>query len=397
MSPHIAVHTCFFINGFVFANWAARIPRLQLEYGLDNQALGFTLLAHSIGAFIAMPVSGWMIIRNGSRRITVISAILFCIFFCCVPWAPTASLLLIPYFFMGAATGVMDVAMNAQAVVVEKELGKPVMTLFHGLFSIGMVIGGLTGALFSGIEWTLKSHFVLAGVASLLIVLMIARFLHPDTSSKATHEGPMFVWPKGGIVIFGIIAFCCMLGEGAMADWSANYLRNALGTPETTATLGLTAFAACMTVGRLVGDKGRLMYGDKKLLKSCAGISLVGIGVVLLKFHLVTTIIGFGLVGLGLSVVVPIVYSLSGTFPGIQPGVGIAMSTTIGYAGFMIGPPLIGFIADETDIRTALFFVLALFLIMTLLIYRIPGPQIGPAISGEARNVGPMKRPSKGT
>ena len=156
-----------------------------------------------------------------------------------------------------------------------------------------------------------------------------------------------------------------------MADWSANYLKNIMFTSEAIAAFGLTAFAACMTLGRLIGDQGRLKFGDKGLLQVCSLISIIGMAFILSKMGIASSILGFGLVGLGLSIIVPIVYSLAGSYPGIAPGIGIAMSTTIGYAGFMIGPPAIGFLADATDIHTALGFVGILHVIMAIFIFRI--------------------------
>lgn len=371
MSHRLAINIFFFTNGFLFANWAARIPRLQEDYGMDNRALGFILLAHSVGAFIAMPVSGWMIAKNGSRRITAISGILFCLFFITIPLTGTYWTLMIPFFFMGASTGVMDVAMNAQAVVVEAEMGRPIMTFFHGLFSIGMVVGGLSGAFFTSIDWTLGPHFAITGFAGLVLILVFGLKLHPDLQSKENLVDQWLIWPRGTILILGAIAFCCMIGEGAMSDWSANYLRNIMGASEAKAAFGLTAFAFFMTVGRLVGDGARMRFGDRSLLRICAVVSLIGITLILIRWNMTISIIGFGVVGLGLSIIVPIIYSLSGRYPGLSPGVGIAMSTTVGYAGFMIGPPIIGFIADATDIAMALSFIGLLFILMTFMIFKL--------------------------
>ena len=375
MTYRQAINLFFLINGFIFANWAARIPRIQTDYILDNRLLGFILLAHSIGAFIAMPVTGWLIHKFGSKSITMISGILFPLFFGLIPLMPDYPLLLLPFFFMGMATGIMDVAMNAQAVFVENHLNKPIMTMFHAIFSIGMVAGGLAGGFFTSMEIGLVEHFASMSVISLIVLLWASKFLFPEDPANDDEEEVLFAIPRGPIVGLGVIAFCCMMGEGAMTDWSTNYMKNIVGSAKDFQTFGLIAFAAMMTVGRLFGDRGRVIFGDKKMMVGGAVLSLAGMLFVLTLLHPILVILGFGMVGLGLSNIVPIVYSLAGSFPGIQPGVGIAMSTTIGYTGFMFGPAIIGFLADSYDLRMALVFMAALFALMFALVLQYKKPE----------------------
>jgi len=161
-----------------------------------------------------------------------------------------------------------------------------------------------------------------------------------------------------------------MMGEGAMSDWSTNYMRNIIATPSAYTTLGLTAFAGAMTIGRLFGDRARLRYGDYTILTLGAICSIIGMIGVLSALHYIIVILSFGLIGIGLANIVPISFSLSGNLKGISPGVGIAMVSAIGYSGFMIGPPLIGFVADAYNLRIALFILLVLFITMYLLILR---------------------------
>lgn len=366
MSPRAAVNTFFFINGFIFANWASRIPRLQEDYGMNNIDLGYMLLAHSIGAFIAMPVTGWLIHHYGSKSVTFWSGFLFTIIFCLLPFSLSLTILFIPFFLMGASTGILDVAMNAQAVDVERELRKPVMTFFHALFSIGMVFGGLSGALFTRFDMDLQPHFIIVMVVSAVAVVYSKNYLladkpisaEPDTAQK------MFIIPKGPVIGLGFIAFCCMIGESAMSDWSTNYMKNIMLTSESFAAIGITSFAAAMTAGRLVGDRLRALHGDSKMLIFGSALSLLGMILLLSKLSTLMAIAGFAIIGLGLSNIVPIVYSLSGNLEGIPTGVGIAMATTIGYSGFMIGPPVIGFISERWDLHKAFFSIFILLVIM---------------------------------
>lgn len=365
--PRIAVNIIFFVNGFMHANLAARFPRIQEIFSLDNGTLGLLLLSTSIGAVLAMPFTGWLIIRNGSRKIAIASVFLYCMFFPLITYMPGLTGLIPLFFIMGVTAGMLDVSMNSQAVMVEKSKGKPIMTSFHALFSIGMAIGAVCGALFAKWGVAFFAHMISITVASMLASAFARYHLIHDKPEGAQAEGPAFRLPNAAMISIGIIAFCSMLGEGAMADWSANYMKNIVGASEATAALGLSAFAAAMTVGRLLGDGGRARYGDKKLMVVCGLIATVGLSFSLFFPAPIPVMIGFFLVGIGLSVIVPIAYSIAGNSSSVSPGVGLAMVTTVGYTGFLFGPPLIGFLADWQTLRMALVLVVLLFVVMTWL------------------------------
>ena len=369
MSHRWAITIFFFVNGLLFANWAARLPQLQTIYDLGHDQMGLILLSHAIGAFIGMPITGWLISNYGSKRITILAGLLFPIFFVTIPWMPSSTLLYLPFFFMGAAAGIMDVAMNSQAVLVEKQLGKPILTMFHALFSLGMMVGGLSGGYFATHEIGLREHFGILMTVALLSLFITRRFLYSDTPD-GKQEKVRFVLPQGAIVGLGIIAFCCMMGEGAMSDWSTLYLKEVIEVPLSLQTLGLTGFAAAMTFGRLFGDKGRTLIGDRRMMINGGILSLIGILFILFGGSAISTIIGFVSVGLGLSNIVPIVYSLAGTTPGIPSGEGIAMATTIGYSGFMFGPPFIGWVADISSLWYGMAVLGGLFGMMMVLVLR---------------------------
>ncbi len=365
-SSRVAVKIIFFLNGFIYANWISRLPRIQELYSLNNATIGLILLAAAIGAVIAMPFTGWLIIRNGSRKITLQSALLFSIIVPFIPLMPGLPSLIVLYFVMGVSTGMLDVAMNAQAVMVEQQYNKPIMTSFHALFSIGMMLGALTGSLFIKLSPDLFIHLTIVVGAGIIAILRSRYYLIQDKPT-ATVEGPAFRLPNASVFGIGIIAFCCMLGEGSMADWSTNYMEKIAGADRAMAPIGLSAFALSMTLGRLFGDRARALLGDKKLLVCCSMIALLGISLSLIYIAPIVVIIGFGIVGLGLSVIVPIAYSIAGNMKGLSPGVGLAMVTTVGYTGFLFGPPIIGFLADWQTLRFALMFVAALFVLMTVL------------------------------
>jgi MFS family permease len=368
ISPsRIAVKLIFFINGFVHANLAARFPRVQELFDIDNGTLGFVLLSSSVGALLAMPFTGWLIIRNGSRRITTFSIFLYCIFVPLVPLMPGLPGLVVLFFIMGLTAGMLDVSMNSQAVMVEKIHQKPIMTSFHALFSIGMVAGAFCGALFVKLETTLFVHFAVIVGMSVAAAAWARYHLIHDKPKEKEVDGPAFRLPNAAMVSIGVIAFCCMLGEGAMADWSTNYMENIAMASPALAPIGLSAFALAMTIGRFFGDGARLKFGDRKLMVMCGIISTMGIALTLLFNNPYSVIAGLFIIGIGLSSIVPIAYSIAGNSKNLPPGVGLAMVTTVGYSGFLFGPPIIGLLANWQSLRIALMVVAFLFVIMTFL------------------------------
>lgn len=373
VSPaRLAVNIIFFLNGFVHANYFSRLPRIQNLFDINDGVVGLVLLSSSVGALIAMPFTGWLIIRNGSRRVTIFSAFFYCSLIPFIPWLPTATLwpLIFLFFLLGISSGMLDVAMNSQAVMVEKHLGKPIMTSFHALFSIGMMVGAIGGSLFTKLSTGLFIHFVTISAISLVTVFVARYYLIHDKPQNKTVEGPAFRLPNAAMVSIGVIAFCSMLGEGAMADWSTNYMENIAKADPALAPLGLSAFALAMTIGRVFGDGARVKFGDKPLMVACGIVATAGLSIAVIFVNPITVITGLFIVGLGLSAIVPIAYSIAGHTKDLPPGVGLAMVTTVGYSGFLFGPPIIGLLADVFTLRLALLLAVFLFVLMTLLSVR---------------------------
>jgi len=373
VSPaRIAVKIIFFLNGFVHANYFSRLPRIQDQFHINDGIVGLVLLSSSVGALIAMPFTGWMIIRNGSRRITIFAAFFYCILIPFIPWLPTTILLplIILFFLLGVSSGMLDVAMNSQAVMVEKQMGKPIMTSFHAVFSIGMMMGALAGSLFTKITSGLFLHFAIVSTLSVIVVFIARYYLIHDKPEKKESEGPAFRLPNAAMVSIGIIAFCSMLGEGAMADWSTNYMENIAHADITLAPLGLSAFALAMTIGRVFGDGARVKFGDRPLMIACGIVASIGLTIAIIFIHPLAVIAGLFIVGIGLSAIVPIAYSIAGHTKDLPPGVGLAMVTTVGYSGFIFGPPIIGLLAHQFTLRLALLLAVGLFILMTFLSVR---------------------------
>ena len=268
------------------------------------------------------------------------------------------------FFVMGVTAGMLDVSMNSQAVMVEQQMRKPIMTSFHALFSVGMVVGASFGSLFIKLQSPLIIHLSIITAMSVAGALW-ARYHLIHDKPQEKQDGPAFRLPNAAMVSIGIIAFCCMLGEGAMADWSTNYMENISHADKAFAPLGLSAFALAMTIGRIFGDSARSKFGDRKLMIACSLVSTFGLSFAMIFINPFASIVGFFIVGIGLSAIVPIAYSIAGNTKDLPPGVGLAMVTTVGYSGFLFGPPIIGFLADWQTLRIALALVLVLFIVMT--------------------------------
>ncbi|MCB0642417.1 MAG: MFS transporter [Phaeodactylibacter sp.] len=382
-----AVNLFFGVNGFLYTNYISRLPEIQAIYGLDNGAIGMVLLATAIGALIAMPFTGWLIVGNGSRKVTAVAGLLFSIGVALIGWMPNALVLGGFFFFMGLATGTMDVSMNAQAVLVEQRYKRPIMSSFHGIFSAGMLLGAGSASIFTYFAVPLGWHLVVVSTLGVAALLWAIRHLVRDASTKHVQKQAVFQVPSIALVGIGFIAFCCMLGEGAMANWSTNYMVNIAQASPAFAPMGLAAFSLAMMSARFGGDYVRARLGDRRLLITNSLMAAFGLAIVVLFPVPLVVMIGLLLVGLGLSVIVPIAYSIAGNTPGLSPGVGIGMVTTIGYSGMLLGPPTIGFLADWQGLRTALLFALLLFLIMAVLSLRFK-----PVAKGEmVQTVGSTK------
>lgn len=367
-----ALNAMFLLNGFSYGNWISRLPRFQEIYGLDNGGIGLILLSHAVGALIAMPITGLIISRVGSRRATIYAAWTFLFWMVFIPLAPSALVLGIIFFCMGISGGMLDVAMNAQAVLVEHVYKKPIMTSFHAVFSLGMMLGAGCGALFIRFGLDIMPHIYSILACCILLAWYGTPKLIVDRIRNATAEGGGFQLPNRALLGMGLIAFCCMLGEGAMADWSTNYLEKIALAAPAAAPLGLAAFSMAMMIARFLGDGARARWGDGRLLVAGSLLAVLGLTLILTILEPVVIILACMLVGLGLSVIVPIAYSKAGNMPNIEPGVGISMVTTVGYSGFLFGPPIIGFVADWVGLRIALGVVLVLFVLMLFLSTKVP-------------------------
>ena len=358
-AARLAVLAIFFLNGFGFASFVVRIPAVQEKLSLGEGLLGLALLGVSMGSLPSMPLTGWLVSRFGSRPVVGISAILLPLAVPLIALAPSLPTLVAAFFLVGASAGTLDVSMNAHASTVEKGYGKRIMSSFHAAFSFGGLAGAASGGLIAAAGTGLPAHLLGVGLLSAIVAVPLYGYLLPAGADRGEAGAPAFARPTRSLVGLGIISFCVLLGEGAMADWSAVYLRNSLETGPGLAAAGYAAFSLTMATGRLFGDRLAETIGPGTLVRLGGTVAALGLASGLLVATPAAALVGFAGVGLGLSVIFPIALGAAGHAEG-GAGPAIAAVSTAGYFGFLVGPPTIGFVAEGTSLSAALFLVVIL-------------------------------------
>jgi MFS family permease len=362
----VAVALVFFVNGFVYASWVPRLAEIRAGLGLSEGQLGLALLMIAIGALIAMPATGGLIARHGSRRLTAVTVALLGLTLPPVAFAGGFAWLCLAFLLYGAATGALDVSMNAQGIAVERTYRRPIMSSLHGMFSIGAMAGaGATGLVASqGVG--IVAQLTAIGALTLLVGPFLARVMLP-AQADASGRGQGFVLPDRRLLALGVIAFCGLLGEGAMGDWSAVYLDQNLGADVEVAAMAFAVFSLTMALGRFSGDRIVARFGGGAVVSGGGALAALGLGATLLIGRPEVAIVGFGLIGAGLSCIFPVALSAATRTPGMAAGTAIAGVCTIGYLGFLIGPPAIGGLAELVGLPAALSAVVLLFVLITAL------------------------------
>jgi hypothetical protein len=353
----LSISLIFFINGFVVASWLPHIPEVKERLALSDLQLGIALLAMAMGSVLALPFAGWFAGRFGSDVATRTAGLGLCLLLPAPVLAPTLAVLMLALLLFGAANGVLDVAMNAQGMLIEDRYPQPILSSLHGLFSAG----GLGGASLAGLAaWLgIASPFHGLGLAALLVLLLlvVTRFLLPDQIGKAS-AGSLLALPSGALIGLGALAFMALMAEGAIGDWAAVYLREVRGAGMDGAAIGFAGFSLAMAAGRFGGDWARRQWGAAALLRTSGLAAVLGMAIALTAPGLVGAVLGFTLFGLGLSNMIPILFGAAGRANGVTAGLGIAAVATTGYGGLLAGPPLIGFAAEVIGLRFALVAIL---------------------------------------
>jgi MFS family permease len=346
-----SVSTIFLLNGAGIGVWAAHVPLVQARAGIDTGVLGFLLLTIAGGAISAMPLSGWMAGRWGTRAVVVGSGLLFALMSAVLMNVSGLLPLFLAAYVFGASNGVLDVAMNANASEVEAARGIPTMSSFHGFYSLGGLIGAALGGLLIGAGLGDGRGAMMVSCAIFAAVVSCGgRLLVVPPVPHASH----FALPRGPALFLGLLALLCFAIEGALVDWSALLLKERTQVDAATAALGYSAFSVTMAACRFAGDRLVLRFGPLRVmivggLGMFAGLMLA---VVSTQFWL--SALGLALIGLAAANVVPLIFAAAARMPGMSAGGGLATVATLGYAGLLMAPPLLGAIAAHTNIAVAL-------------------------------------------
>lgn len=371
-AARLAVILLFFLVGMLFATWATRIPAVQVRLALNSGELGLALLGTAVGELVAMNLAGYLAARFGSRSVTVIAALCFCVVLPFLALAPTLPLLVGTLLFFGAAFGSVNVAMNTQGVAVERHYGRSIFNSFHASYSLGGLTGALVGGLVAARGIAPLPHFLGIALIGAMLTLVAARFLLP-ARTDAQGTGVAFARPTRALLILGLVAFCVVLGEGAMADWSAVYLNTTLRTGTGLAAAGYAAFSIVMAVGRGLGDRLTNRLGPKRMVRLGGLVAAGGLTLALVTTWVPLALLGFGLVGAGFSVIFPLTVSAAGRTTKQASATAIATVATCGYVGFLAGPAVIGFTADTLSLRVSLGIVVVLSLCAALCARAVEG------------------------
>jgi len=355
--PRVATVAVFLAHGLLFASWTAHIPHVKSHLHLSNAGLGVALLGAPLGSVSAMLLSARLLPHFGSRAMVRVGLLGYCAAGVFVGLAGSLGALFIAMFVWGAFQGALDVSMNTQAVAVERECRRPLMSGFHGCWSIGALAGAGLGVIGVAVGLSLSLQLLVLGALVLVVVGSLTPRMLPETtpSTRTRSVGrPSVLRLSRPVLVLGAIAFASMLCEGASADWAAVYLRGPLHSSATTAGFGYAAFMLTMVAIRLSGNRLLARFRARVVLPVLAGIATTGFVAGLIGDRDGSAIAGFACLGIGLGLIVPTVFSAAGRLPGLNPGTAIATVSACGWLGFVCGPPLIGGLASATSLPVAL-------------------------------------------
>jgi MFS family permease len=360
-----AVTAVFFVNGALNASWAPYIPHIKGDLELSARGLGLVLLAMAFGAVASMPAAGFLVERFGARSTLAVAVALGYVALPFVLLAPTPLALAGVLVLLGASTGVTDVAMNANGAAVEHFYGRPILSSLHAFWSIGAFAGAGVTALMTATGVPAEVHLVAVAVLLGAVGTLACSRLMPAAEHPAEHPAERRARPSRRVIGLTLIAMSAFLAEGAINDWGALYLRTSLGESATVGAAGYAVFVGSMALMRLTGDRLTAHAGRTQIVRAGTAIGGAALALALLAGHPVAAFVAYACLGIGLANVFPLVVSAASRSP--APGVAIATVTTGGYAGVLIGPPAIGFLADASSLPAALGLVVALCALMVVL------------------------------
>jgi hypothetical protein len=362
---HVALAGGFVILGFLDGAWVARLPAVKHQFGLDTGRLGIVIFTSSLAATLALPFAGWLSSRHGSRLPVGIGLWAMAAAVGVAAFAPSLGPLLLVMCVLGAGIGIADVAANAHGVEVEHRLGRPVLSPLHAAWSFGLLGGSAVSAVAAAFGIGIRVQLPVVAAASAIVVLGVV--LHLLTGTAADVDTAHFALPRGALALPALLMFCAFFAEFAAMSWSAVFLSGPAGASSAVAAAAVVAYAAAMGVARLFGDRLMLRWGIGGLARRSGVLTCVGMVLALATRAPVPALIGFAVVGIGCAAVVPALFRLGGSAPGVAKGAGVAAVATAGYAGGLLNGPAIGFLARGIGLSAALGLVVVAGAVIALL------------------------------
>lgn len=361
----IALRTQFFVLGVMFATWGVHVPTVKAHYGLGEQALALAMLAGGVGALLALAQAGRIVGRFGPAAVAATMGVLCC--------ATVASLLAFPFYAallvvmlgFGITGSLLDVSVNVEASEIERQSGRPLMSGFHGMFSLGGMVGAGLGSAAPALGLTPQGHLFVATGLGAVAVLLASRWMLPVEPGASEEKQPLSI-PRGPLLLLGVLASMGLIAEGAMYDWSVLFMKQERGSEASTAALAYASFSGAMAAGRCGGDWVRERLSGTALMRASGVLAAAGMALALALPSPAVALAGFALVGLGLSNVVPVLFSAASQVPGVSSAHGIAAVSGVGYLGMMAGPPLIGLVAEHSSLTAGLVVVVVFAIFMAL-------------------------------
>ena len=371
LQVRIAVSVFFFCQGLTFANWASRIPDIKTSLHLSEAGLGSILLALPVGQLITMPISGRLVTRFGSKYVLRVAVVGYVLSLTNIGLVEKPWQLALALCAFGIFGNLCNISVNTQAVHAEAHYNRPIMASFHGIWSTAGFTGALIGSLMMKLDIKPYYHFWIIALFAITMMLIFNKYLLLTPTSKSASSFTKIKMPHGSLMLLGVIAFCCMSAEGCMFDWSGVYFKQVVKAEGSLVSLGYASFMIMMATGRFTGDRLALKFGRKKMVQLSGVLIFIGMMIAVVFPTIVMATIGFLIIGFGVSSIIPLMFSTAGKIKEVASGIAIATVSGIGFFGFLIGPPLIGYIAQLAGLQYSFAVIAILGLGITLLINRI--------------------------
>lgn len=356
------VSAMFFFYGLSYASWASRIPTIQQSLHLNEGALGGVLLAMPVGSFVTVPFTGYIVSKKGSRKVVMVSSLLYAGLLACIGFSHTIVQLVISLFFFGSFGNMLNISVNTQAIGIEALYGRRILSSFHAVWSCAGIAGAGIGQFLMGKSISTSTHLLCISICVFIAMILCMPYLL-DEDINSDKKRKAFVLPGKSMILLGMIAFCSMMCQGALFDWTGVYFKKVLVVDSHWIGAGFTAFTMSMALIRFVTDRLTQAIGFKKILFYSGIFTAAGLLMCVFMPYLVPALIGCVLAGIGVSPAVPLVFSAAGKSKQMSPGVAIAAVSTLGFVGLLIGPPLIGFVAKATSLKISFIIIGAIGLV----------------------------------